>query len=293
RLDEATEELEHVRRRLQALNESVVEAAVSGLLSSQRSTDETASVLISRILSGRSPEVSLGDLSPLPSGWTYATLGELAAPEPNAITDGPFGSNLKTSHYTSSGPRVIRLQNIGNGKFQDAEAHISEDHYEKLLKHSVRAGDLVIAALGTELPRACLVPSHVLPAIVKADCIRFRAHPSLSAAYLSIALNARSTRKRTASLVHGVGRPRLNLGEIKGIVLPVPPMAEQARLVSAVDQYVSALERLSVSVCASLVRASVLRRGILDSAFKGLLVPPNPTYSPIIDLVISAAGSAR
>ena len=130
--------------------------------------------------SSATSEFDAGKLPSLPSGWTYATVGQLAAPEPNAITDGPFGSNLKTSHYTSKGPRVIRLQNIGNGRFQDADAHISQEHYEKLLKHSVKAGDLIVAALGTELPRACLVPPHILPAIVKADCIRFRSHASLN-----------------------------------------------------------------------------------------------------------------
>jgi type I restriction enzyme S subunit len=71
----------------------------------------------------------------------------------NSITDGPFGSNLKTEHYTDSGPRVIRLQNIGDGVFVDAVAHISAEHFETLRKHEVFGGDLVIAALGETLPR--------------------------------------------------------------------------------------------------------------------------------------------
>ena len=76
-------------------------------------------------------------LPPLPSSWCWATVGDVAAPEPNSITDGPFGSNLKTSHYTDSGPRVIRLQNIGDGVFVDEKAHISQDHFNSLLKHHV------------------------------------------------------------------------------------------------------------------------------------------------------------
>jgi len=69
--------------------------------------------------------------------WTWATVDQLAADEANSITDGPFGSNLKTSHYTSSGPRVIRLQNIGRTEFVDERAHISNDHFKKLKRHSV------------------------------------------------------------------------------------------------------------------------------------------------------------
>jgi type I restriction enzyme, S subunit len=56
----------------------------------------------------------------LPVGWTWVPVAQLTAPEPRALTDGPFGSNLKTEHYTESGPRVIRLPNIGDGKFLGA-----------------------------------------------------------------------------------------------------------------------------------------------------------------------------
>jgi type I restriction enzyme, S subunit len=68
----------------------------------------------------------------LPHGWAWAALSQLASSERNSITDGPFGSNLKTAHYTKSGPRVIRLQNIGDGKFIDEHAHISEEHFHFL-----------------------------------------------------------------------------------------------------------------------------------------------------------------
>ena len=78
----------------------------------------------------------------LPSGWAHSRLTDLAADEPRAITDGPFGSNLKTAHYTDAGPRVIRLQNIGDGVFKREDAHISREHYESLIRHSVQEGDL-------------------------------------------------------------------------------------------------------------------------------------------------------
>ena len=70
--------------------------------------------------------------SGLASAWPLVPLVQLASDEPRAITDGPFGSNLKSAHYTDSGPRVIRLQNVGEGVLLNAEAHISEDHFATL-----------------------------------------------------------------------------------------------------------------------------------------------------------------
>lgn len=216
------------------------------------------------------------DLVGLPEGWVEAGVEQLAASEPRAITDGPFGSNLKTEHYTTEGPRVIRLQNIGDNFFRDERAHISSERFDRLQNHQVSPGDIVIAALGEALPRACVVPASVGPAIVKADCVRFRPDSRLSSSYLSYALNAEPTRARTKDIVHGVGRPRLNLSEIKAIRLPIPPLAEQHRIVAEVERRLSVVEELEAAVAANLARAARLRQAILQRAFSGELVPPEP-----------------
>ena len=221
------------------------------------------------------------NLPDLPDGWVWATVEQLASLEPNSITDGPFGSNLKTSHYTEDGPRVIRLQNIGEGRFINAHAHISWEHYRALAKHGVQPGDLVIAALGDTLPRSCLIPFTVGPAIVKADCIRFKPAEHIAlAAYLNIALNSDQTRRRTAGIVHGVGRPRLNSREIKGISLPVPALGEQHRIVAEVERRLSLIQQAETAVDASLKRAGRLRQSILKQAFSGRLVPQDPNDEP-------------
>jgi hypothetical protein len=65
-------------------------------------------------LDHNSPKLSKAEAAKevAPVGWVLKSVGELAAKEPNSITDGPFGSKLKTEHYTRSGPRVIRLKNV-------------------------------------------------------------------------------------------------------------------------------------------------------------------------------------
>jgi len=157
-------------------------------------------------------EPRIADSLELPQGWSWASVDQLAAHEERSITDGPFGSNLKTVHYTKSGPRVVRLQNIGDGEFIDEKAHISRKHYQLLGDYAVHAGDLVIRALGTPAPRSCTIPDWLGPAIVKADCIRFKvASEFVSSKYVMWALNSPPVRERTDKLIHGIGRPRLNL----------------------------------------------------------------------------------
>ena len=204
----------------------------------------------------------------LPDGWTWAQLEDLVAAEPRAITDGPFGSNLKTAHYTDSGPRVIRLQNIGDGVFKHEDAHISEEHYITLVRHSVREGDLVVASLGETLPRACLVPSWVPPAIVKADCIRVRLHANVDSSYINFALQRPDLRHQTATQIKGVGRPRLGLKGIRNLAVPLAPLSEQQRIVASIEEHFSRLDAVENVLAETLERLDVLRVSVLLSAFQ-------------------------
>jgi len=301
RLDEAVANLKRVKANLKRYKAAVLKAAVEGRLveteaelAAQGSANvaggrmpgatedrsyETGAQLLQRILETRrsqwkgkgkykepaAPDTT--DLPALPEGWVWASVGQLAAPEPNSITDGPFGSNLKTEHYQESGPRVIRLQNIKDGEFADEHAHISTTHFERLRKHEIHAGDLVIATLGDNPPRACIIPSFVGPAIVKADCIRFKFHSALIPAYLNAALNCQPTRQRVKKVLHGIGRPRLSLGEIRAIALPIPPESEQHRIVAEVDRRLSLMCEVEAQVDANLKRAERLRQSILSSIF--------------------------
>jgi type I restriction enzyme S subunit len=298
RLEAGVAALRRVQANLKRYRAAVLKAACEGrlvpteaaLARSPRSTKngppayETGEALLARILTerrqnwqgrGKYKEPAAPDtenLPAIPDGWTWATVEQLASPEANSITDGPFGSNLKTEHYMESGPRVLRLQNIGDGVYVDEEAHISQAHFERLQKHRIFAGDVVIAGFGENPPRSCVIPESLGPAIVKADCIRFKPHSSVLPKYMNAALNSDPVRKRTKGMVHGVGRPRLNLGEIKSIVLPLPPLGEQTRIVAEVERRLSVVEELESVVTANLQRATRLRQSILQRAFTGNLL---------------------
>lgn len=301
RLDAAVASLTRAKANVQRARASVLKAAVEGrlvpteaaLARAEGRDYEPASVLLARILTERKaaheaaqegakrrkkykppvePETE-GMMRSLPEGWCWASVDQLAGEGGQGLCDGPFGSNLKTAHYTEEGPRVVRLQNIGDGEFRDEEAHISEEHFERLRKHEVRAGDLVIASLGEVLPRACVVPGWLGPALVKADCIRFRPTPNAAGLYLRLALNSPPVRQRTTDKIHGVGRPRLGLTGIREIALPLPPLAEQHRIAAEVDRRLSVLDAIDTTLDANLARCERLRQSILKRAFEGYLTP--------------------
>jgi type I restriction enzyme S subunit len=173
-----------------------------------------------------------------------------------SLQDGPFGSNLKSSHYVDQGVRVVRLQNIGVGYFDDRDrAFVPDAHFARLKKHECRAGDVLIATLGDPIIRACLQPSWLELALNKADCLRLRCDPNRSVPeYVVHFLNSGVTRAQAENLAHGQTRPRVNLSQVRSLKIPLPPLAEQrriARVLDAVDS-VRQLRRRTLDLLASL-----------------------------------------
>ena len=191
--------------------------------------------------------------------WPLRPLAALATDARGSITDGPFGSHLTSAHYTETGPQVVRLQNIGDGVYRRAEAHISEEHFETLRKHEVLPGDLLLASLGEVLPRACLMPDDIGPAIVKADCIRIRLRDDVDARWVMYSMQRPVIRKWADDLLHGVGRPRLGLGVIRRIPVPLPALDEQRRIVDILEDHLSRLDAADASLRGARHNAGRLR----------------------------------
>ena len=216
----------------------------------------------------------------LPEGWAVATVDELVDGK-SSIVDGPFGSNLKTEHYTDSGPRVIRLQNIGDGRFIEAAAHISQERFEQLSRHDAQPGDVVVASLGELLPRACLVPPTLGPAIVKADCLRIRPTAGIHPAYIMHFLNSPGCRAAGTALIRGIGRPRLNLADLRSVRVPIAPTEEQVRVVEELERRLSHIAAAESALSAGLRKLQLARSAIEAE----LLWAPGLKVVPLRDIL--------
>ena len=177
---------------------------------------------------------SLANSTFLNHKWPTSQLGELL----EYASDGPFGSKIKSEHYSDSGVRVIRLQNIDINEWNDEDkAFVSREYFERALKsNEVKAGDVVVAGLGDErIPagRSCVVPDAATPALNKADCFCLRPIDSISSPFLSMFLSSSVGLRQSAQYSQGTTRIRLNLGNIKRMLIPMPPPEEQETFVSS------------------------------------------------------------
>lgn len=153
------------------------------------------------------------------------------------ISDGPFGSNLKSSHYVEDGVRVARLQNIGIGEFNDSDqAFISPEHAKKLSRNNCFPGDVLVATLGDPNVRACVVPEYIPELINKADVVRIIPdEKKVLSKFLVCLLNLPVTQSQIQSLVLGQTRGRVSMGRLKTLRIPTPPTVEQRAFVDRIE----------------------------------------------------------
>jgi len=177
----------------------------------------------------------------LPQGWIWGKIQDLVLSPKNDIVDGPFGSNLKSSEYINKGIPIIRLQNIDRNKFIKKNIkYISKQKAEQLKRHNFLENDIVITKLGDPLGKACLMPEYFDEGIIVADIIRCRlVHDYISKKFLTYLINSEVVINQFKNQTRGTTRPRTSLTKFREFHIPIPPLGEQKRIVSKLDELFS------------------------------------------------------
>jgi type I restriction enzyme S subunit len=153
------------------------------------------------------------------------------------------------------------------------KAYVPLDHFARLQRHSVRGGDVVIAALGDgarPAGRACVIPVNLGPAIVKADCFRVRTNGEvLNAGFLVAYLNSPTARRELGGMLRGATRPRVTLGMLRALEVPVPSVDQQADLVNRMAAGDEQVQRLHYKIAGMRKGIEALPAQLLRRAFHG------------------------
>ena len=289
RLDEAVANLQRVKANLKRYKAAVLKAAVEGRLVETEASlahregrsYETGDRLLQRILEERrtkwagkrkyrepvKPETV--SLSELPAGWAWASPEQLSAGEPYSLAIGPFGSSLKVSDYKTEGVPLVFVRNIRSVTFGgENTVYVTTDKAAELAAHTVEAGDILVTKMGAPPGDVCRYPANRPFAVITADCIKLRlTNVGVDPSFIENAFASRVVQDQILSITKGVAQLKVNLVNFSSIALPLPPYAEQARIVAEVDRHLSIIREVVAEVDANLQRAQALRQSILHMSF--------------------------
>jgi type I restriction enzyme S subunit len=291
RLDEAVASLKRVKANLKRYKAAVLKAAVEGKLTEewrrQHPDVEPASKLLERILAerrakwkgrGKYKEPVEPDTSNLPSlaeGWRWVSLEQLS-------WHSSYGTSVKCS-YENSGPTVLRIPNIESGKLDFGDLKFAPKSLEIERGEELSVGDvLIIRTNGSRslIGRSAVVRQPIPSRSTYASyLIRFRlVEQSEVIAWVSTVWDADFFRQWIEQkAATSAGQHNISMTVLGTLPIPLPPLAEQERIVAEVERRLSVIEEIEASVEANLTRADCLRQSILSNAFSGKLKVEKPT----------------
>jgi len=299
RLDEAVADLGRVNRNLARYRASVLQAACEGrlvpteveLARAEGRSFEPASEMLERTegerpaegnarRSGDDPGASgpVGSDRELPEGWAWATLNAIAKLK-GGLTK---GQKRRPGERTRPVP-YLRVANVQRGFLDLRELKTIEATNAEIEELQLRPGDVLFNEGGDrdKLGRGwvwegqiaeCIHQNHVFRARIIDGAIK----PKLLSWYgNSIGQQYFVTEgKQTTNLAS------INLTKLGSLPVPIPPTAEQVRIVAEVERRLSLADQVAATVDAALSHAERLRQSILKRAFEGKLVPQDPNDEP-------------
>jgi type I restriction enzyme S subunit len=292
RLDAGAESLERVRRNLGRIRSSVLKDAVEGRLTQQYSEDESAELLLKRVTDARTPPkhkelpgFDLATLPSLPSGWVWCRAWQVC----DLITNGDTPAADKMSSGEGEIP-FIKIYNLtANGllDFETRPTFISrETHLRELRRSRIVPGDVLINIVGPPLGKVARVPSLHSEWNTNQAVVLFRPSEAIDSRLLMLWLMSNPIMDRlTATSKATAGQYNVALSACRLLPMPLPPIAEQERIVTEVERLLTVVSDVDAAVATAHLRREALRRAILASAFEGRLVPQDSSDEPASTLL--------
>ena len=280
----------------QELKNSILQLAIQGKLVEQCPEEGTAEELFAQIQQEKQrliaekkikkekplPEIT-DDEKPfdIPAGWRWVRLFDLADTCDTPFADGPFGSNLKSEHYTNRREvRIIQLSNIGETGWKDAnKKYTTFEHLKTIQRSEAAARDIVIAKM-MPAGRAIIVPDIEEKYVLSSDAVKFVPNKMLCELYLYYAINSPVFKNQVYAEVQGITRVRTSLQKIKKYILPIPPLAEQKRIVAKIEALLPYIDRYE-QAWSKLEQFNSrfpedMKKSLLQYAIQGKLVEQRP-----------------
>lgn len=274
RLAENFGRLFHAPEDVGQLRDLILDLAVHGLLVEQSEADEPinnwladvtarkAALAKQKLIAKQTAMTALSeDEHPfsLPKGWAFVRLGQIT----NKIGSGstPRGGR---DVYVKKGIPFLRSQNVWNdGLHLDDIACITTEEHERMSGTAVLGNDVLLNITGASLGRCTLVPSEFGEANVSQHVTIIRLTDPQLCEYLHICILSPYTQSMIWERQVGMAREGLSKKVLEQFEIPLPPIAEQHRIVAQVKElmrFCDVMERQlkrSLQVAEKLAVASV------------------------------------
>lgn len=284
RLDAGVAALRRVQANLKRYRAAVLKAACEGrlvpteatLARQEGRTFESGEQLLQRILADRrknwtgrgkfkepvAPDTN--NLPPMPEGWTCASFDH--------VIDRMRNGTTADQNKNGVGTPVSRIETIWNSRIDwERVRHIAKPTTELLDEYKLQLGDLLFSHINsdTHLGKTAIYTDSTDVLLHGMNLMLLRPNKAaIVPAYLHyLCMHYRAAGTFIGIAQHAVNQSSINQAKLKLVSAPLPPLAEQKRIVAEVERRLSVIDELETVFTANFARATRLRQSILQSTF--------------------------
>lgn len=265
---------EHIKQ----LRQTILDLAVRGRLVVQDPNDEPARKLLSRIseeranltkgrksLNGRLDagfmEFSAEEIPfALPEGWAWTRMQDVARHN-QSITYG-----ILKPVWVENGIPTVRVTEMKTGTIDVASLpRCDPARASKFTKTTLAVGDLLISKDGT-IGKTAFVPEGLEGGNITQHVIRFPICDSLDRFFVRMCIDAPYCQRWLSGETKGVALQGVNVGDFRRMPLPIPPIAEQQRIVAKVDELMALCDQLDAQLTTTQTDSRRLLEAVLHEA---------------------------
>lgn len=205
----------------------------------------------------------------LPDEWSLATISDLVGKD-GVFVDGDW---VESKDQDPDGDvRLIQLADIGDGEYRNrSDRFLTHEKAIQLGCTFLEKGDVLIARMPDPLGRACIFPGDQKRSVTVVDVAIVRpAGNAFDARWLMYFVNTPAFRSAVSSMQSGSTRKRISRGNLSKIVLPVPPLDQQKRVVAEIEKQFSRLDEAVANLKRVKANLKRYKSAVLKAAVAGV-----------------------
>jgi len=275
-----------------ALRQKILDLAIHGKLVPQDPNDEPASVLLERIRAEKERLIKEGKIKKgkksaktsdkphypyeLPKGWVWTTVGEIS----QSILYGVSESAKSHGAY-----KLLRITDIQNNSVNWRTVPFTDYDESKAESYLLKDGDILFARTGATVGKSYLVTNLQENVIYASYLIRVQTYNQVLPEFVKYFFESGYYWSQILCNSVGIGQPNVNGTILANLMLPIPPIKEQKRIVKELTKWLRIIDKIDRGKESLQDSIKYAKSKILDLAIHGKLVPQNPNDKPAVELL--------
>ena len=212
----------------------------------------------------------------VPEGWAWTTVNDIS----KSILYGVSESAKSEGKY-----KLLRITDIQDNQVDWETVPCTDFDENKVSSYILYDGDIVFARTGATVGKSYLIKGLNQKAIYASYLIRVQTFDMILPEYVKLFFESGYYWEQIELSSVGIGQPNVNGTILGNLNIPLPPFAEQSRIVTEMEKWLSLIDIIEKGKANLQEAIKQAKSKILDLAIHGKLVPQDPNDEPAIELL--------